>query len=90
VGISSTNKELRDAEIYNATKQFKEDMRLRPGIEGKLSELKRYHGLHRARFRGLKKMGLQCYFTAAAVNIKRWINIMLDKTKPKLTEAWAS
>ena len=90
VGISSVNKELREAEIYNKTEQFKEDMKLRPAIEGKLSELTRYHGMRQARFRGLKKVGLQFYFTAAAVNIKRWIKVMLDKTKPKLKEAWAA
>jgi len=89
VGISKVNTELREAEIYNRTDQFKEDMKLRPPIEGKLSELVRYHGLRRARYRGLKKIGLQCYFTAAAVNVKRWIKTILDKMKPKLKEAWA-
>lgn len=89
VGIRKVNAELREAEIYNRTEQFKEDMKLRPAIEGKLSELTRYHGLRRARFRGLKKVSLQCYFTAAAVNIKRWFKVILDKMKPKLKEAWA-
>ncbi len=89
VSISSVNTELREAEIYNRTDQFKEDMKLRPPIEGKLSELTRYHGLRRARYRGLNKVGLQFYFTAAAVNIKRWIKILMDKIKPKLKEAWA-
>jgi transposase len=84
VGISKVNAELREAEIYNQTGHFKEDMKLRPPIEGKLSELKRYHGMRRARYRGLKKVSLQFYFTAAAVNIKRWIRIMLEQTKPKL------
>jgi transposase len=89
VGISKVNAELREAEIYNRTEQFKEDMKLRPPIEGKLSELTRYHGMRRARFRGLKKVSLQFYFTAAAVNIKRWIRVILDKMKPKLAEAGA-
>jgi transposase len=89
VGISKVNKELREAEIYNCTEQFKEDMKLRPPIEGKLSELIRYHGLRKARYRGLKKVGLQCYFTAAAVNVKRWIKTIIDEMKPKLKEAWA-
>jgi transposase len=89
ISISNVNRELREAEIYNSTDQFKEDMKLRPPIEGKLSELTRYHGLRRARYRGLNKLSLQCYFTAAAVNIKRWIRILMDKMKPKLKEAWA-
>lgn len=84
VGISAVNKELREAEIYNQTEQFKEDMKLRPPTEGKLSELTRYHGMRRARYRGLNKMSLQCYFTAAAVNIKRWIKILMEKIKPDI------
>ncbi len=90
VSISKSNKELREAEIYNQTEQFKEDMKLRPPIEGKLSELTRYHGMRRARYRGLKKVSLQCYFTAVAVNIKRWIKIIMEKMKkPKLAEVMA-
>lgn len=84
VGISKVNKELREAEAYNLTEQFKEDMKLRPAIEGKLSELVRYHGMRRARYRGIKKVGLQCYFAALAVNIKRWIKMELEKLKPKI------
>ena len=72
------NRELREAEVYNATEDFKKDMKLRPPVEGKLSELTRYHGLRRARYRGLIKVQLQSYFTAAAVNIKRWIKLILE------------
>jgi transposase len=84
VGITQVHKELREAEVYNKTDQFKEEMKLRPPIEGKLSELTRYHGLRRARYRGLRKVGLQCYFTATAVNIKRWIKLTTEQMKPKL------
>ena len=86
VGISTVNTELRDAERYNQTEQFKEDMKLRSPIEGKLSELVRYHGLRRARYRGLKKVGLQFYFTAAAVNIKRWIKVLMEKIEPDIPQ----
>jgi len=75
VGIGPAHQELRDAEIYNRTEAFRDDMKLRQAIEGKLSEMKRYHGLTRARYRGLKKVSLQCYFTAVAVNIKRWFKL---------------
>ena len=81
VGIGPAHQELREAEIYNKTDQFKQDMKLRPGIEGKLSEMKRYHGLTRARYRGLRKVSLQCYFTAVAVNLKRWIKLEMEKLK---------
>ena len=61
-------------------------MKLRPPIEGKLSELTRYHGMRRSRYRGLRKVGLQCYFTAAAVNLKRWVKLVIDKLKPKIPQ----
>jgi len=86
VSISKVNAELRAAEIYNSSDHFKNTMKLRSPIEGKLSELVRYHGLRRARYRGIKKVGLQCYFTAAAVNIKRWFKVLSEKMKPKLPE----
>ncbi len=87
VGISMFNKELREAEIYNKTDEFKTDMKLRPPIEGKLSELTRYHGLRRARYRGLIKVQLQTLFTAAAVNIKRWIKLILEELAGQLEVA---
>ncbi|MFH1094320.1 MAG: IS1182 family transposase [Candidatus Omnitrophota bacterium] len=82
VGISMVNTELREAESYNQTEEFKNDMKLRPMVEGKLSELVRYHGMRRSRYRGLGKLNLQCYFTATAVNIKRWFKLLEDQLKP--------
>lgn len=76
VGISDSHEELCAAEAFNRTAAFTATMKLRPPIEGKLSELVRYHGLRRARYRTLVKVRLQCYFTAAAVNIKRWIALL--------------
>ena len=73
VGISDTHEELCAAEAFNRAAAFTATMKLHPPIEGKLSELVRYHGLRRAHYRTLVKVRLQCYFTAAAVNIKRWI-----------------
>ena len=53
------------------TKDFKNRLHLRAGIEGTLSELVRGHRLRWARFRGQAKLRLQVYFTAIAVNLKR-------------------
>jgi IS5 family transposase len=58
-------------------------MKLRQPIEGKHSEMKRYHGMTRARYRGLQKVGFQFFLTATAVNIKRWMSMALEKIKPK-------
>ena len=60
-------------------------MKLRPVIEGTHSEMKRYHGLRRARYRGLQKVALQCYLTAAVVNLKRWIKRLLEQIRPHPT-----
>jgi transposase len=76
VGISIRHEEMMAAETYNRSEQYRKDMKLRPAVERKLAELIRYHGMRRARYRGLKKLGLQCFFTAVAVNIKRWIKLV--------------
>jgi IS5 family transposase len=47
------------------------NMKPRLLMEYKLSGLKIYNGLRKARYRGLKKVNLQCYFAAVAVSIKR-------------------
>jgi transposase len=84
VGISPWDKALLAAEKYNKTEAFKKDMKLRQPIEGKLSEMKRYHGMVRAKYRGIRKVGLQFYFTAVAVNIKRWIKLCLEQSNSKM------
>jgi transposase len=53
------------------TEEFKNKLHLRAGIESTISELVRGHRLRWARYRGQAKLGLQTYFTAAAVNLKR-------------------
>jgi hypothetical protein len=40
--------------------------------------------LRRARYRGLKKVNLQCFFPAVAVNIKQRIKLELEKLKPRI------
>lgn len=75
VRIFDWQEDTYESERYNLTEDFKKDMKLRQPIEGKFSEMKRLHGLVRTKYRGLKKVSLQCYFTTALMNIKRWINI---------------
>lgn len=87
INIGLYDRDLARAEKFNRTEKFKKYMRLRQPIEGKFSELKRNHGLTRARYRGLKKVGLQSFFSATAVNIKRWMNLISEQTRPKMTMA---
>ena len=74
---------LRD---YMKTESFKEEMKRRQGIEAKVAELVRWHGMRRARYRGLRKVNLQCLFTALVVNIKRWFNLVRARA-PTLSPA---
>ncbi|MEJ2736796.1 MAG: transposase [Anaerolineae bacterium] len=54
-----------------STEAFKEEMNIRAGVEGTVSELVRSHGARRSRFRGRKKNRLQALFVASAANLKR-------------------
>lgn len=56
---------------YQKTEEFKEKYKKRASIEGKNAELKRFHGLHRARGYGLLGVSTQSKLAAIAVNIKR-------------------
>ena len=53
------------------TPDFKEKYRKRSSHEWKNGEMKRFHGLDRARGYGLKSMSMQAKLTALAVNLKR-------------------
>jgi transposase len=56
------------------TRSFQKQCQNRNGIEATISELKRGHGLGRARYRGQAKVSLQNYLVGAACNVKRWIH----------------
>jgi transposase len=69
VGINS-------AEFYEysqraKTEEFLEKYRNRSAHEWKNGEMKRFHGLNRAKGYGLRSMGIQARLTALAVNLKR-------------------
>ena len=53
------------------TDEFLEEYKKRAAIEGKNSELKRFHGLARAKGFGLQSVSFQTKMTAIAVNLKR-------------------
>lgn len=83
ITIGPWNKETSEAEKYNKTNKYKKEIEMRCLIEATNADVKKNHGLNRARYRGLVKVELQCFFTAAAVNIKRWISNIFEKLKPK-------
>lgn len=58
------------------TKEFKEEMHRRNGIEGTQSELVRGYGMRKARYRGLARVKMQNYFIGTACNLKRLVRRM--------------
>lgn len=62
------------------TDEFKEKYKKRASIEGKNAELKRSHGLGRAKGYGLVSMSKQSKLAAIAVNLKRIAAIMTAKS----------
>lgn len=55
----------------NKSKEFKKEYKKRARIEGKNAEMKRFHGLVRAKGYGLRSMEIQAKLTAIAVNLKK-------------------
>lgn len=61
---------------YSKTDDYKEDMKIRSHIEPKQAEMKRFHGLNRARYHGLEKVNVQAILTGLVVNLKRMIKLL--------------
>jgi len=77
VGINAP--EYYEISQYQKTEEFLENYKKRASIEGKNAELKRFHGLYRARGYGLLSVSLQSKLAAIAVNIKRIAAIAISK-----------
>jgi transposase len=69
VGLNTS--EFYEISQRQKTEEFKEKYKKRASIEGKNAELKRFHGLSRARGYGLLGVSIQSKLAAIAVNIKR-------------------
>ncbi len=67
---------------WTKTDEFKEGYKKRAKIEPKNAELKRFHGLARARGYGLRSVSAQTKLTVIAVNLKR-ICKLISASKPK-------
>jgi transposase len=63
---------------------FLEKYAARAGIEWKNGEMKRFHGMDRARGFGLSSVQTQVKLTAIAVNLKRIANILISQEKEGL------
>ncbi len=65
---------------YNNTEDYKEDMKMRSHIEPKQAEMKRFHGLSRAIYRGLERVNIQAIYTAIVVNLKRMVKVRFSES----------
>ncbi|MEN2774507.1 transposase, partial [Acetivibrio clariflavus] len=63
------------------TKEFIEKYKERASQEWKNGEMKRFHGLSRARGYGLRSMSMQSKLTALAVNLKRIAQLVSSLSK---------
>jgi transposase len=77
---------IREAKEYNKTQAFKDDMKERAHIEPKHAEMKRFHGLARAKYWGLEKVNVQSIITAITVNVKRLANVIGSVSYLKICE----
>lgn len=73
----------KDQIEFEFSDTFKQRIKRRPIIEHKNAEMKRFHGMHTARYRGLFRMRLQAYLTAFVVNVKRMVKL-IEKKQPAL------
>jgi IS5 family transposase len=55
---------------------------IRPIIEHKFADMKKYHGLGLARYVGLIKTRIQAYMTAISANVKRMIRLIYNCLSP--------
>ena len=74
--ISLSTTELYEHSQFTKSETFLEHYRVRARIEPKNAEMKRFHGLDRAKGFGLESVQCQSVFTAIAVNLKRMSTIL--------------
>ena len=71
LAIGLNTNEFYEISQYQKSDEFREKYKKWASIEGKNAEIKRFHGLCRAKGYGLKSVSKQAKLTAIAVNLKR-------------------
>jgi transposase len=69
--LKKHHKEIAERRALQQTEEFRTEMKLRPAIEGTISELVRVHGLRKIRYKGQRGRQFQCYSAATALNVRR-------------------
>jgi hypothetical protein len=75
VFISDYQGEIRQAQAYNQTAAFKQDMRLRSLVERVIFMLTAYDGARYARARGQSRADFQAKMSAAGRNLRTWLKL---------------
>jgi len=76
VFISDYQDQIRRAQAYNQTDEFKADMRLRARVERVIFMLTHYDGARRARARGLRAADFQAKMCATVRNLRTWLKLL--------------
>jgi len=74
--ITKKNRKGRRIKKHQVKPEIVAAQRERSKIERKFAELKRFHGLEKARYWGVDKMAIQFTMTAIACNLKRMIKLL--------------
>lgn len=84
--MTFTHPEHREALKFQATAEYVTVLHAeRYKIEAKQADMKRWHGLRRARYWKLWRVRIQAYLTAMAVNLKRWWKLETGKIQKVLS-----
>jgi len=85
ININAYHEEYKRANEFKQTEEYKKVMSDRMKIERKQGEMKVHHGMDRARYWGLAKMKIQALLTATVVNIKRFVKLVEDGLREKIS-----
>ena len=75
VFISDYRDQVLAADEYNQTDEFKQEMKLRPGVERVIFELTNYNDARDCRRVGKNNADWQARMTATAYNLKHWVRL---------------
>ncbi len=76
IAISYYQAEFDEAQKCTSTPEYKARMKKRPLIESKYSEVKSFHGLGRARYRGTERVAIQALLTFIMANLGNLIHLL--------------
>jgi IS5 family transposase len=77
--IPKKNRKSRRLKKQQMKAEIQAAQRERVKVERKFAELKRFHGLEKARYWGLGKMAIQVLMTAITCNVKRMVKLLFQR-----------